>query len=165
MVLLDSLLVEAADEVSEEVEMLLLKPESLDLALVALTVALSSPLTVVSSSLEIAEDTSAASMEASDMVEAPCGSLVETAAVAVAFALEVLAAAAVARGEGGSIFILVEEGTVSAEKQTVWKFENFSTTHRFLCEIKFSNSDLKTFILIVSEALAKVLQINFTLKI
>ena len=48
---------------------------------------------------------------------------------------------------------------------TVWKFENFSTTHRFLCEIKFSNSDLKTFILIVSEALAKVLQIDFTLTI
>ena len=116
VVLLDSLLVEAADEVSEEVEMLLLKPESLDLALVALLIALSSPLTVVhvvSSSLEIVEDTSAASIEASEMVEAPCGSLVETAAVAVAFAtvVEVLAAAA---GEEGSIFILVEEGTVSA---------------------------------------------------
>ena len=117
LVLLDSLLVEAADEVSEEVEILLLNPESLDLALVALEIALSTPLVVhvVSSSLEIVEDTSAsASIEASEMVEAPCGSLVETAAVAVAFALEVLAAAAVARGEGGSIFILVEEGTVSA---------------------------------------------------
>ena len=119
LVLLDSLLVEAADEVSEEVEILLLNPESLDLALVALEIALSTPLVVhvVSSSLEIVEDTSAsASIEASEMVEAPCGSLVETAAVAVAFALEVLAAAAVARGEGGSIFILVEEGTVSAAK-------------------------------------------------
>ena len=119
LVLLDSLLVEAADEVSEEVEILLLNPESLDLALVALEIALSTPLVVhvVSSSLEIVEDTSAsASIEASEMVEAPCGSLVETAAVAVAFALEVLAAAAVARGEGGSIFILVEEGTVSAGK-------------------------------------------------
>ena len=117
LVLLDSLLVEAADEVSEEVEILLLNPESLDLALVALEIALSTPLVVhvVSSSLEIVEDTSAsASIEASEMVEAPCGSLVETAAVAVAFALEVLAAAAEARGEGGSIFILVEEGTVSA---------------------------------------------------
>ena len=101
LVLLDSLLVEAADEVSEEVEILLLNPESLDLALVALEIALSTPLVVhvVSSSLEIVEDTSAsASIEASEMVEAPCGSLVETAAVAVAFALEVLAAAAVARG-------------------------------------------------------------------
>ena len=122
LVLLDSLLIEAADEVSEEVEILLLNPESLDLALVALEIALSTPFTtvevhVVSSSLEIVEDTSAsASIEASEMVEAPCGSLVETAAVAVAFALEVLAAAAVARGEGGSIFILVEEGTVSAAK-------------------------------------------------
>ena len=119
LVLLDSLLVEAADEVSEEVEILLLNPESLDLALVALEIALSTPLVVhvVSSSLEIVEDTSAsASIEASKMGEAPCGSLVETAAVAVAFALEVLAAAAVARGEGGSIFILVEEGTVSAAK-------------------------------------------------
>ena len=119
LVLLDSLLIEAADEVSEEVEILLLNPESLDLALVALEIALSTPLVVhvVSSSLEIVEDTSAsASIEASEMVEAPCGSLVETAAVAVAFALEVLAAAAVARGEGGSIFILVEEGTVSAGK-------------------------------------------------
>ena len=119
LVLLDSLLVEAADEVSEEVEILLLNPESLDLALVALEIALSTPLVVhvVSSSLEIVEDTSAsASIEASEMVEAPCGSLVETAAVAVAFALEVLAAAAEARGEGGSIFILVEEGTVSAAK-------------------------------------------------
>ena len=119
LVLLDSLLVEAADEVSEEVEILLLNPESLDLALVALAIALSTPLVVhvVSSSLEIVEDTSAsASIEASEMAEAPCGSLVETAAVAVAFALEVLAAAAVARGEGGSIFILVEEGTVSAGK-------------------------------------------------
>ena len=122
LVLLDSLLIEAADEVSEEVEILLLNPESLDLALVALEIALSTPFTtvvvhVVSSSLEIVEDTSAsASIEASEIVEAPCGSLVETAAVAVAFALEVLAAAAVARGEGGSIFILVEEGTVSAAK-------------------------------------------------
>ena len=120
LVLLDSLLIEAADEVSEEVEILLLNPESLDLALVALEIALSTPFTtvvvhVVSSSLEIVEDTSAsASIEVSEIVEAPCGSLVETAAVAVAFALEVLAAAAVARGEGGSIFILVEEGTVSA---------------------------------------------------
>ena len=121
LVLLDSLLIEAADEVSEEVEILLLNPESLDLALVALEIALSTPFTtvvhVVSSSLEIVEDTSAsASIEASEIVEAPCGSLVETAAVAVAFALEVLAAAAEARGEGGSIFILVEEGTVSAGK-------------------------------------------------
>ena len=121
LVLLDSLLIEAADEVSEEVEILLLNPESLDLALVALEIALSTPFTtvvhVVSSSLEIVEDTSAsASIEASEIVEAPCGSLVETAAVAVAFALEVLAVAAEARGEGGSIFILVEEGTVSAAK-------------------------------------------------
>ena len=118
LVLLDSLLIEAADEVSEEVEILLLNPESLDLALVE--IALSTPFTtvvvhVVSSSLEIVEDTSAsASIEASEIVEAPCGSLVETAAVAVAFALEVLAAAAEARGEGGSIFIFVEERTVSA---------------------------------------------------
>ena len=117
--MLDSLLVEAADdEVSEVDEILLLKPESLDLALVVLALSFSN--VHVSSSLEIAEDTSAAST-ASEIVEAPVeapceGSLVETAAVAVAFATLVAAAVAPEAGgeEEGSCFILVEaEGTVS----------------------------------------------------